>query len=91
MVDVGLGKRRAGEMTGIMRARDRAAAGQLAPPHGLCLREVTYDGRRPAHGGPPRRRRHACQRFSASSDLVAVAAQLGDDGLAVLAGCGPRR
>jgi tRNA pseudouridine38-40 synthase len=42
MVDIGLGKRRAGEMTGIMRAQNRAAAGQLAPPHGLCLREVTY-------------------------------------------------
>jgi tRNA pseudouridine38-40 synthase len=43
MVEVGLGRRRAGEMTGILRARDRAASGQLAPPHGLCLREVTYD------------------------------------------------
>jgi tRNA pseudouridine38-40 synthase len=42
MVDVGLGKKRAGEMTGILRAHNRAAAGQLAPPHGLCLREVTY-------------------------------------------------
>jgi tRNA pseudouridine38-40 synthase len=42
MVDVGLGKRRAGEMSGVLRARDRAAAGQLAPPHGLCLWEVTY-------------------------------------------------
>jgi tRNA pseudouridine38-40 synthase len=42
MVDVGMGKRRAGEMSGILRARDRSAAGQLAPPHGLCLWEVTY-------------------------------------------------
>jgi tRNA pseudouridine38-40 synthase len=42
MVDMGMGKRRAGEMSGIIRARDRAAAGQLAPPHGLCLWEVTY-------------------------------------------------
>jgi tRNA pseudouridine38-40 synthase len=42
MVDIGLGKRRAGEMSGILRAGNRAAAGQLAPPHGLCLREVTY-------------------------------------------------
>jgi hypothetical protein len=25
-----------------MRARSRAAAGQLAPPHGLSLWEVTY-------------------------------------------------
>jgi tRNA pseudouridine38-40 synthase len=42
MVDVGMGKRRAGEMSGILRARNRSAAGQLAPPHGLCLWEVTY-------------------------------------------------
>jgi tRNA pseudouridine38-40 synthase len=42
MVDIGLGRRRAGEMSGILRARNRAAAGQLAPPHGLCLREVLY-------------------------------------------------
>ncbi|MGH9094488.1 MAG: tRNA pseudouridine(38-40) synthase TruA [Acidimicrobiales bacterium] len=42
MVDVGLGRRRAGEMAGVLRARDRGAAGRLAPPHGLCLWEVTY-------------------------------------------------
>lgn len=42
MVDVGTGKRRAGEVSGVLRARDRAAAGQLAPPHGLCLWEVDY-------------------------------------------------
>jgi len=42
MVEVGLGKRRAGEMSGILRARDRSAAGQLAPPHGLCLWKVSY-------------------------------------------------
>jgi tRNA pseudouridine38-40 synthase len=48
-VGTGSGKRRAGDMTGILRARDRAAAGQLAPPHGLCLWEVTY----PDAGPPP--------------------------------------
>ena len=42
MVDIGLGKRRAGDMSGILRAGNRAAAGQLAPPHGLCLVQVTY-------------------------------------------------
>jgi tRNA pseudouridine38-40 synthase len=42
MVEVGLGRRRAGEMAGIVAAGDRAAAGQLAPPHGLCLWEVSY-------------------------------------------------
>jgi tRNA pseudouridine38-40 synthase len=42
MVEMGLGKRRAGEMTAVLAARTRAAAGQPAPPHGLCLWEVSY-------------------------------------------------
>jgi tRNA pseudouridine38-40 synthase len=42
MVEMGLGKRRAGEMASILRAQQRAAAAQPAPPHGLCLWEVTY-------------------------------------------------
>lgn len=42
LVDVGLGQRRAGEMMGILRARNRAAAGRVAPPHGLCLWEAGY-------------------------------------------------
>jgi tRNA pseudouridine38-40 synthase len=42
MVDVGRGKKRAGDVSAILRARDRAAAGQPAPPHGLCLWEVLY-------------------------------------------------
>nr|MBA3655176.1 tRNA pseudouridine(38-40) synthase TruA [Actinomycetota bacterium] len=40
LVDVGIGKRKAGEMAGILRAGSRSAAGQIAPPHGLCLWEV---------------------------------------------------
>ena len=44
MVDVGLGRKRAGDMAGILRAGDRARAGQLAPPHGLCLWDVKYPG-----------------------------------------------
>jgi tRNA pseudouridine38-40 synthase len=40
--EVGLGRRRAGETAGIVRARSRGAAGRLAPPHGLCLWEVRY-------------------------------------------------
>lgn len=43
LVDMGLGRRTAGEMAGIIRGRDRAAAGNLAPPHGLCLWEVGYE------------------------------------------------
>ena len=42
MVDVGLGRRRAGDVTGMIRALDRAKAGNIAPPHGLCLWEVRY-------------------------------------------------
>lgn len=42
LVDVGLGRKRAGEMSWILRSRDRAAAGQPAPPQGLCLWKVVY-------------------------------------------------
>ncbi|MCC5952170.1 MAG: tRNA pseudouridine(38-40) synthase TruA [Acidimicrobiia bacterium] len=42
LVEVGRGKRRAGEMAGVIRARDRHAAGQMAPAQGLCLWEVGY-------------------------------------------------
>jgi len=42
LVDIGAGTRRAGEIMGMLRAKDRAAAGRVAPPHGLCLREVGY-------------------------------------------------
>ena len=41
-VDVGLGKRRAGEVAAVLRARDRAVAAPVAPPQGLCLWEVGY-------------------------------------------------
>jgi tRNA pseudouridine38-40 synthase len=42
LVEVGLGKRKAGEMASIIRSRSRAAAGQPAPAHGLCLWSVSY-------------------------------------------------
>jgi tRNA pseudouridine38-40 synthase len=42
LVDVGMGRKRAGEMSWILRAQDRSLAGQLAPPQGLCLWEVQY-------------------------------------------------
>lgn len=42
LVDIGAGSRRAGEVMGMLRARDRAAAGKVAPPQGLCLYEVGY-------------------------------------------------
>ena len=42
MVAMGVGRRQAGEMTGILRARKRSAADRVAPPGGLCLWSVTY-------------------------------------------------
>ena len=42
LVDVGIGKLRPGDILHILRACDRAAAGRLAPPEGLCLWEVGY-------------------------------------------------
>jgi tRNA pseudouridine38-40 synthase len=42
LVDVGRGRRRAGEVLGVLRARDRGLVGNIAPPTGLCLWEVGY-------------------------------------------------
>jgi tRNA pseudouridine38-40 synthase len=43
LVDVGVGRRRPGDIMGIVRAGDRNASGNIAPPRGLCLWEVGYD------------------------------------------------
>lgn len=42
LVEVGHGKRRPGDLLAVLRCDDRKLAGQLAPPHGLCLWEVGY-------------------------------------------------
>ena len=42
-VEAGRGRRKAGEMLSILRAKDRSAAGQLAPPQGLSLWRVDYE------------------------------------------------
>ena len=42
LVDVGRGRRRAGDVAEILAARSRTAAGSPAPPQGLCLWEVGY-------------------------------------------------
>lgn len=43
LVDVGRGRLAPGDMLGILATRDRGAAAQIAPPHGLCLWSVGYD------------------------------------------------
>lgn len=45
-VDVGLGRREASSMPDVLAARDRNAAGQVAPPTGLVLWAVDYHGTR---------------------------------------------
>lgn len=48
LVAVGRGKKRAGEIAGILRAQDRSLAASPAPAHGLTLWSVTYgDGPTP--------------------------------------------
>ncbi|MEP7113214.1 MAG: tRNA pseudouridine(38-40) synthase TruA [Ilumatobacteraceae bacterium] len=43
MVDVGAGRLSAGDVRGILLAKDRQGTGQVAPAHGLCLWEVGYE------------------------------------------------
>ena len=43
VVEVGLGKRTPDSLAEVLRARDRSAAGQTAPPHALCLMRVDYE------------------------------------------------
>ncbi len=42
LVEVGRGRRQAGDLAWILRSRDRALAASPAPPHGLCLWAVAY-------------------------------------------------
>lgn len=42
LVEVGLGKRAPEEIPAMVAARDRSAAGRVAPPHGLTLWSVDY-------------------------------------------------
>jgi tRNA pseudouridine38-40 synthase len=44
LVDVGRGRRKAGEVLTVLHARDRHLAAPVAPAHGLCLWEVGYGG-----------------------------------------------
>ena len=42
LVEVGRGKRKAGEIQKIIDSKDRREAGPTAPPQGLFLKEVKY-------------------------------------------------
>jgi tRNA pseudouridine38-40 synthase len=42
LLDVGRGRRRAGDLPEILTSRDRRRAGKTAPAHGLCLVAVEY-------------------------------------------------
>jgi tRNA pseudouridine38-40 synthase len=42
LVEIGLGRTTPAHLTTVLQVGDRHAAGQLAPPHGLCLHEVSY-------------------------------------------------
>lgn len=42
LLDVGLGKIQASDMTEILEAKDRSKAGTLAPAEGLRLEKVVY-------------------------------------------------
>ena len=42
LVDVGRGRKHAGDLLGILANRDRSGASALAPPQGLCLWSVSY-------------------------------------------------
>lgn len=46
LVEVGQGKRSAADMKTVLAGHSRAAAGKTAPPHGLYLVRVDYDGAR---------------------------------------------
>jgi tRNA pseudouridine38-40 synthase len=52
LVGVGLGRKRAGDVAGILRSKERSHAGQPAPPHGLCLWAVRYPGFSPISDVP---------------------------------------
>lgn len=42
LLEIGAGKREPGELKNIIEAKSRSAAGQTAPPQGLCLKKIKY-------------------------------------------------
>lgn len=54
LVEVGMGKRKAGTMSSVLRGQDRALAASPAPPHGLCLWQVGYGEEAPTPASNPK-------------------------------------
>jgi tRNA pseudouridine38-40 synthase len=48
LVEAGMGVRHAGDISAVIRAKDRAAAGRVAPPQGLMLWDVDLGASTPA-------------------------------------------
>ena len=42
LVEVGIGRMKSEKITEILEAKDRRAAGPIAPPEGLCLMWIKY-------------------------------------------------
>ena len=53
LVECGQGRRDPASITGVINARDRAAAGHNAPPHGLYLAGVRYEDGYDSFAEPP--------------------------------------
>lgn len=53
LVEVSEGRQTPGAMAEVLATQDRAAAGAVAPPHGLCLVAVEYDAGWSIPGTPP--------------------------------------
>jgi tRNA pseudouridine38-40 synthase len=53
LLEVAAGKRTPEDVRAMLAARDRRAAGATAPPQGLCLVDVVYDGFSSRSGASP--------------------------------------
>jgi tRNA pseudouridine38-40 synthase len=88
LVDVGTRRRRASDVHFALLSGDRSHAGQIAPPHGLCLVAVDYaeqpdppdQGDAPGPPDPERSPASSDARTAATTKPAASARDLGDQG-----------